>query len=97
MNSTLRMFVGPNKKLTCQEQRLLNKMSDGLAHSAEELMTCLNDEESRLGLRQALASLRKPMRLRSYDIVVQKINNKTYWRIVQFITDDERPEDNLYE
>lgn len=72
--------------LTPTQRKLAEILSDGLAHSREELMVAIDDELSGLqNLRQHLHNLRKKLLLRGETIIAEQIQFKYYWRWVRLL------------
>jgi hypothetical protein len=71
-------------RLTEVQQKILAVLEDGQPHTAKELMACLYDEKSDIKvLHTYIHFLRKKVRERGQDIVVEKWSNVTLWRLAR--------------
>ncbi len=79
-------------KFTPTERRILSLLSDGLSHTREETLTCLNDEKAApKALRVMLFHLRRKLRPLGQDIVTEcSRNRKWMYRRVRLYTHPDR-------
>ncbi len=81
----------PNPGLTNVQKKIMDVLSDGMAHLDEELLLCLSDDLGTMAnVRPHLTDLRKKLRPRGRDIVCERYNGgNTYYRQVRHLRDDE--------
>lgn len=68
------------------QRKMLKMLGDGMPHTIEELFTCLFDE---MGKKRTvsvhLVALRKLLRPKGMDILVQFVNRKMHYRQVRLM------------
>ena len=71
---------------TPTQQRIVDLLSDGRAHTREEVQKCLVDELGPVeNIRPHLTSLRKILRPHGKDIACQLLNRKSYYVLVRVL------------
>ena len=78
-------------KYTPTEQRIIDLLSDGLMHSSNELLGCLEgaDELSKSAVRQHIFNMRRKMAEAAEYISCEVYSGRLYWRHVRLIVTPE--------
>lgn len=77
---------GTNGRFTPTQTRLLSILADGMPHTPEELLTCLDDPLSELiNLQLHISLLRKKLRPAGQDIILEYIRRDRQYRQVRLL------------
>lgn len=73
------------------EQKLMDVLKDGEAHSVDKLKLCLSDGEhsSTVALAKQVNNLRKVLNRRGMDVVCQWVKGATCYRMVRYLNTEE--------
>lgn len=76
--------------LTPVQYRMMKLLSDGNAHSREELQTCLEDDLAPItAVKFHISNLRKVLRDKGHGIISERREDTTYYRQVIFCSSGE--------
>jgi len=71
---------------TPTQQRMLNLLSDGLPHSREAMLECLQDEQvCSTAHTPHLLAIRKKLRPKGEDVICEYIKRRPYYRHVRLL------------
>jgi hypothetical protein len=80
------MIMMDEVKLTPIQARMLQLLSDGLPHSRESLLECLQDDHPEpTAHAKHLAAIRLKIRLRGEDIICEYRKRRAYYRHVRLL------------
>ena len=73
-------------RLTPVQQRMLDVLSDGLLHRAEELHACLVDDMGALrNIASHLSLIRQALKPQGETVSLVRIDGVPYWHLVRFV------------
>lgn len=76
----------PKSRLSPIQQRMLQVLSDGLPHSREAMLECLQDDQCSLtGHLAHLTAIRKVLRLKGEDVLCEYRQRRPFYRHVRLL------------
>lgn len=66
-------------------RRILEKLGDGLPHSKDELLSCLEDLSTEQALWKAISRIRDRLHRRNETIVCESVRRRTFYRWVRLL------------
>ena len=79
-----------NNGFTPTQQRMLAVLSDGLPHTVEELLSCIDDTlASKQNVQHHVSDARKVLRPRGQDVICEWVRRRRLYRWVRLISADE--------
>jgi DNA-binding response OmpR family regulator len=71
---------------TPTQQRIIDKLSDGQAHSFKEMLGCLRDElDDTNCLNTHISHIRRKIRPQGQDIICQRLDGVSHYRLIRLM------------